>query len=303
MKTPKMKKTKSPLSANESFWGYAFIAPAVIGLLVFTLLPVLMSLFYSFTKFDGITDPIFVGLKNYKYILSDDEFFKAILNNLYYIVFSVPVGTFLAILIAVALNQKIKFVGVYRTLFFLPVVVSFVSIAMVWQWLYNTDYGLINSILGALGLYQPPWLTSEAWAMPSIIIMSIWKGLGFSIVILLASLQSIPSQLYEAADIDGANGAQKLFRITIPMLKNTIVFLTIMGVIGGFQIFDQIYVMTAGGPAKSTQVAVYLLYTNGFEYYKQGKASAMAYVLFIIVFVLSALQLKATREKQDIKIK
>ena len=158
---------------------------------------------------------------------------------------------------------------------------------MVWQWLYNEDYGLINAFLGQLGLYQPPWLTSEKWAMPSVIIMSIWKNLGFNAVILLAGVQGISSEIYESADIDGANVVQKFFKITMPLLKPTIVFVTIISMINSFQAFDQIYVMTKGGPGTATQVVSYLIYMNAFQYFKQGYASAMAYILFIIVFIAS----------------
>lgn len=194
--------------------------------------------------------------------------------------------------LAVLLNQKIHGVNVYRSAFFIPVIVSYVSITMVWQWLYNEDYGLINAFLGQLGLYQPPWLTSEKWAMPSVIIMSIWKNLGFNAVILLAGVQGISSEIYESADIDGANVVQKFFKITMPLLKPTIVFVTIISMINSFQAFDQIYVMTKGGPGTATQVVSYLIYMNAFQYFKQGYASAMAYILFIIVFIASIVQLR-----------
>lgn len=170
---------------------------------------------------------------------------------------------------------------------------------ILWQWLYNEDYGLINAFLGQLGLYQPPWLTSEKWAMPSVIIMSIWKSLGFNAVILLAGVQGISSEIYESADIDGANVVQKFFKITMPLLKPTIVFVTIISMINSFQAFDQIYVMTKGGPGTATQVVSYLIYMNAFQYFKQGYASAMAYILFIIVFIASIVQLRFS-EKNSI---
>lgn len=188
--------------------------------------------------------------------------------------------------------HRTKTLNVYRSAFFIPVIVSYVSITMVWQWLYNEDYGLINAFLGQLGLYQPPWLTSEKWAMPSVIIMSIWKNLGFNAVILLAGVQGISSEIYESADIDGANVVQKFFKITMPLLKPTIVFVTIISMINSFQAFDQIYVMTKGGPGTATQVVSYLIYMNAFQYFKQGYASAMAYILFIIVFIASIVQLR-----------
>ena len=176
-----------------------------------------------------------------------------------------PLGTILAILVAVLLNQKIRGLNLYKTAFFIPVIVSYTSIAMVWQWLYNDDFGLINSALNTLGLPSVPWLTSSAWAMPSVIIMSIWKNLGFNSVILLAGVQGISPAVYEAADIDGANVVQKFFRITLPMLKPTIMFVMIISMINSFQAFDQIYIMTKGGPGTATQVVSYLVYMNAFQ--------------------------------------
>ncbi len=205
-------------------------------------------------------------------------------------------GTILAILVAVLLNQKIRGLNLYKTAFFIPVIVSYTSIAMVWQWLYNDDFGLINSGLNSIGLPSVPWLTSSAWAMPSVIIMSIWKSLGFNSVILLAGVQGVSPAIYEAADIDGANVVQKFFRITLPMLKPTVMFVMIISMINSFQAFDQIYIMTKGGPGTATQVVSYLVYMNAFQYFKQGYASAMAYILFIIIFVASIIQLKVSEK-------
>ena len=251
-----------------------------------------MSFYYSLTNYDGILKPKFVGFQNYAMLFTNKEFGEALLHTIYFTIGTVPIGVFLAILVAVLLNQKICGVNAYRSAFFIPVIVSYVSITMVWQWLYNEDYGLINAFLGKLGLYQPPWLTSEQWAMPSVIIMSIWKNLGFNAVILLAGVQGISPDIYESADIDGANAVHKFFKITLPLLKPTIVFVTIISMINSFQAFDQIYVMTKGGPGTATQVVSYLIYMNAFQYFKQGYASAMAYVLFIIVFAASIIQLR-----------
>ena len=289
--TVKKKKTKR-LDAKENFWGYVFLSPVIIGFLVFTVFPVVMSFYYSLTNYDGIQPPKFVGFQNYAMLFTNKEFGEALFHTVYFTIGTVPVGVFLALLVAVLLNQKIHGVNVYRSAFFIPVIVSYVSITMVWQWLYNEDYGLINAFLGQLGLYQPPWLTSEKWAMPSVIIMSIWKNLGFNAVILLAGVQGISSEIYESADIDGANVVQKFFKITMPLLKPTIVFVTIISMINSFQAFDQIYVMTKGGPGTATQVVSYLIYMNAFQYFKQGYASAMAYILFIIVFIASIVQLR-----------
>lgn len=289
-------KVKKSLAASETFWGYTFLAPVILGFLVFTVAPVIMSFYYSLTNYDGILEPSFVGLKNYINLFTNAEFGTSLWNTLYFTIGTVPVGGFLSLLVAVLLNQKIKLVGLYRSAFFIPVIVSFVSVAMVWQWMYNQDYGLINSFLGSLGLYQPPWIASEQWAMPSVIIMSIWKGLGFNSVILLAGIQGISASLYEAADIDGASAIQKFTKITLPLVRPTMMFVLIISMINAFQAFDQIYIMTNGGPGSATQVVCYLIYMNAFQYFKQGYASAMAYVLFLIIFVASIIQLKISEK-------
>ncbi len=292
------KTSRRKMMANkEALWAYIFLTPIIVGFIVFTIFPVAMSFYYSLTKYDGILEPQFVGLQNYINILKNDEFRSSLWNTCYYTLGTVPLGTFIALCIAVALNQKIRFMEFYRAAFFIPVIVSTVAVAMVWQWMYNTDYGIINSILGFLGLYQPPWLASAQWAMPSVIIMSIWKNLGFNTVILVAGLQGISPSVYEAAEIDGASGFQVFFRITIPLLRHTVLFALIIAMIGAFQAFDQIYVMTRGGPAKATQVVVYLIYQNAFNYFKQGLASAMAYVLFIIIFIGSIIQMRISDSK------
>jgi multiple sugar transport system permease protein len=290
-KNPKIKKK---LTSKEWFWGYICLTPIIIGFIVFTVIPIIMSLYYSFTEYDGITEATFVGINNYIELFKDSEFLISLKNTAVYTVFTVIFGTILSLVIANLLNSKIRGSKIYRSIFFVPNVISFVAIAMIWQWMYNEDYGLFNSILGSIGLYQPPWLTSTAWAMPSVIIMSIWKGLGFSMVIFLAGLQGISSSYYEAAVIDGANGFQKFFYITVPLLKNTTLFVLVISMISAFQAFDQVYLLTAGGPERATQVVVYQIYMNAFQFFKQGYASAMSYILFIIIFVATLVQFKVT---------
>ncbi len=290
------KNARKSLAASETFWGYTFLAPVIIGFLVFTAIPVVVSLYYSLTNFDGILPPKWVGLENYTSLFTNGEFGHALLNSLYFTLGTVPVGAFLSLLVAMLLNQKIRGQSLYRSAFFIPVIVSYVSVAMVWQWMYNQDYGLINSFLGSLGLPQPPWLASEAWAMPSVIIMSICKGLGFSSVILLAGLQGISPSMYEAAEVDGANAFQRFRHITLPLIRPTMMFVLLTSMINSLQAFDQIYIMTSGGPGRATEVVCYLIYMNAFQYFKQGYASAMAYILFIIIFVASIVQLKVSEK-------
>ncbi|XID93848.1 carbohydrate ABC transporter permease [Paenibacillaceae bacterium WGS1546] len=285
------------MARKEAAWGYFFIAPIMIGFLVFMLYPFAYSFYLSLTSSDGIVAPDFIGLNNYRNLLQDETFLRSLRVTVYFTLGTVPVGALLSLLAALLLNRKMRFTTLYRTAFFLPVITSTVAIATVWKWLYNTDYGLINSILGNLGWYQPPWLASERWALFSVIIMSVWKNIGFNMVIFLAGLQGISPSLYEAAKIDGAGAFKRFVYITVPMLRHTTVFVVIMAVIGSFQVFDQVFVMTDGGPAKSTTVVVYYIYQNAFKYFNQGYASAMAYVLFAIIFAVTLVQTRLARSK------
>lgn len=287
-----MKNKKFAFTNSEGFWGYVFLAPAMIGFLLFTALPMIMSLYYSFCNYDGIGMPEFIGIGNYKELIQNSEFYMTTGNTFIYALGVVPVGVILALVVANLLNQKVRGVSGYRSAFFIPYVVSYVAAGMVWQWMFNQDYGLINTVAGWLGLPQPGWLSSEPWAMISVIIVTVWKTLGYNIVIILAALQNINPALYEAAEIDGANGFKKFTKVTVPMLRTTITFVTIMMMIDALQAFDQIYIMTSGGPAKSTQTLVYLIYTDAFEYFKQGRASALAYILFVFIFIFSLIQLR-----------
>ncbi len=285
------------MARKEAAWGYFFIAPIMIGFMVFMLYPFAYSFYLSLTSSDGIVAPDFIGLNNYRNLLQDETFLRSLRVTVYFTLGTVPVGALLSLLAALLLNIKMRFTTLYRTAFFLPVITSMVAIATVWKWLYNTDYGLINSILGNLGWYQPPWLASERWALFSVIIMSVWKNIGFNMVIFLAGLQGISPSLYESAKIDGAGAFKRFVYITVPMLRHTTVFVVIMAVIGSFQVFDQVFVMTDGGPAKSTTVVVYYIYQNAFKYFNQGYASAMAYVLFAIIFAVTLVQTRLARSK------
>jgi len=282
---------------KEVLWGYAFITPILIGFIVFMLYPLLASLYLSLTNSDGITPPQFIGLDNYVNLFKDNDFIQSLKVTVYYVVGTVPIGALLSLLFALLLNQKVRFMTFYRTAYFLPVITSMVAVATVWKWLYNTDYGLINGFLAKLGLFEPPWLANELWAMPSVMIMSIWKGIGFNMVIFLAGLQGISPSMYEAAKIDGANSFQRFIYITVPLLRHTTFFVIIMSIIGSFQVFDQIFVMTNGGPANSTSVIVYYIYQNAFIFFKQGYASAMAYILFGIIFIATLIQMKIANRK------
>ncbi|WKV10161.1 sugar ABC transporter permease [Thermoanaerobacterium sp. CMT5567-10] len=277
--------------------GYLFLLPNIIGFLIFVLGPALASLILSFYDWNLFNTPNFVGVGNYVKILHDNTFWQSLFNTIYFTIGSVPFSIVLSLILAVALNQKIKGLTLFRTIYFLPVVSSMVAIALVWRWMYNNDYGILNSLLSQLHLPTVNWLSSTTWAMPAIILMSIWKSLGYDMVIFLAGLQGIPNSYYEAAKIDGASGFQLFRYITIPLLSPTTFFVTIISLISSFQVFDQAYVMTDGGPANKTMTIVYYLYRSGFSYYKMGYASAVAWALFIIILILTIIQWKYSGRK------
>ena len=279
---------------NEQKVSYLFIALPFTLFFVFQLAPVFMSFLWSFTQYNVVNAPKFVGLDNYKNILLNDPlFWKAIRNTFLYVIGVVPVGVILSLLLAVAINQRIKFKNFFKSIFFLPTVTAIVAVSVIWKWLYAGEkYGLFNFFLIKLG-YQPiDWLASPMWLLPSIIIMSIWAGLGYSMILFLAGLQTIPEVMYEAADIDGAGFWKKFFHITLPLLKPTIVFVSMMSFIFSFQVFEQVYIMTGGqggigGVLNSALTIVAYLYEKGFVKFQMGYASALAYIIFSFIFVLT----------------
>lgn len=264
-----------------------FLGPSVIGLTAFTLLPILSSLGLSFTDWDLLRPPAFVGLSNYRHLLGDPEFWRTLRNTVTFLVGYVPLVLTTGLLVAVLLNASIPFRQVFRAMYFVPVVTSWVAVALVWKWLFNPVYGLINSAIGTLGITGPAWLFDPNWAMVAVILTSVWKDTGFVMVIMLAGLQGIPREYYEAASIDGASRPQGLFHITIPLLAPTLIFCLSISLIGAFQVFDQVYVMTEGGPASATMVLVERVVANAFSYSRMGYASAMSWVLFLLIFVVT----------------
>ena len=275
--------------------GLAFISPWIIGFLAFTLYPALASIYYSFCDYDVFSRPVWVGLLNYRDMFTDKVFWKSLYNTFYYTIFSLPLCLVVSLLIAVMLNQQIKARPVFRTVYFLPSLVPMVASAMIWLWILNGKYGILNYLLALLGVQGPDWLADEKWTKPSLILMSVW-GVGGSMVIYLAALQDVPRELYESAVIDGASAWQKFFHITIPMISPVIYFNLIMGIIGALQVFAQPYIMFGGGgPNRSALFYAVYLYQNAFDYYEMGFASAMAWVLFIIIFFLTWVATKTTR--------
>lgn len=278
---------------KRMWWGYALITPQLIGLLCFSLLPVIYALFLSFTKWNGFGVPTFIGFQNYLTQFQSPVFWKAMVNTLYYLVLVVPAGIVLAMAVAIALN-KIKGKGIYRLFFFMPVVTSSVSISVIWLWILNGQFGILNQLLSYIGVNGPNWLTDTAWVMPSIAIVSIWWGLGYNMVIFLAGLQGIPNNFYEAADIDGASSIQKFWHITLPQLSPTTFFVAVMTVITSFQVFDQAYVMTKGGPGKASYTLVYHIYEQAFKDFDMGLSSAAAMILFVIILAFTLFQFKVS---------
>jgi multiple sugar transport system permease protein len=275
---------------KDGTWAFLLLLPNILGFLAFTLIPVFASFVLSFTSWDLLSPMEWVGLSNYTELAKDETFVKVFWNTIYFAGISVPAGILISLFLAVALDQNIRFKKFYRAAFFLPVVSSMVAVAVVWQFIYNPEYGLMNYVLNMVGIRGPDWLTSTVWAMPAVIITSVWKNLGFNMLIYLAGLQGISEDYYEAADIDGARWHQKFLFITVPLLSPTTFFVTVMSFISSFQVFDTVFLMTQGGPARSTSVIVHYLYENAFKYFSMGYASAMAYILFFIVLIITLIQ-------------
>jgi len=277
---------------SDMMWGYLMIAPLMLGLIIFYVWPVFQTFFYSFTEWGAFGNYKWSGINNYEKLLTDTNLLKAFRNTLIYIIFTVPVGIFISILVAVLLNQRIRGLTVYRTLYFLPVVTMPAAVAMVWKWLYNSDYGLLNYGLSKIGISGPHWLTDPKFALYSVIIVAIWSSIGHNMIILLSGLQGISSSYYEAASIDGAGAFYKFFRITLPLLTPTIFFVAVMSLIGAFQVFDLIFMMVGNIVIDSTQSVVYLFYKYAFMQNAKGYASAIAVVLFVIILAVTYVQMK-----------
>lgn len=267
-----------------------FLAPSLLGLAVFTLIPILASLGLSFTDWNLLSPPEFVGLKNFRDIFADEVLWISLGNSLKYAAMIIPGSTALALALALFINREFRGIKLIRLFFMIPGVASLVAIAMVWRWLYNDQFGLFNTALRAIGLPPVGWLTSEQWVLPAIVIMLLWSGMGFDAIIYLAALRNIPRHLYEAAELDGANSWQRFWKITFPLLTPVHFYNLIIGLIGSFQVFDVIYVMTEGGPGFASRVYAYHLFLQAFRRFNMGYASAMAWFLFLIIFVLTLIQ-------------
>jgi multiple sugar transport system permease protein len=289
--TAKRRRSLREMTYRDSFWVMIFLGPNLIGFLLFTLWPVLMTFWLSLCNYDILSPMKFIGFENYRKLFQDATFLKVFGNTWVYTLTTVPIGVILSLFLAIALDKSDKGIRFFRGAYFIPVISSMVSIGVVWQWLYNPEFGLINSLLAGVGIKGPTWLTSDKTAMLSLIIVAVWKNLGYNMLLFLAGLQSIEKNYYEAAEIDGAGWWQRFFNITVPLLTPTTFFVVVMAFIGSFQVFDLVMMMTQGGPGRATSVVVHYLYQNAFKFFKMGYASAMAYVLFAVILVVTGVQM------------
>ena len=279
----------------EAMWGYLMIAPMVVGLGVFFYLALGASFFVSLTEWDVLTAPEWVGFENYRTLFADATFRRALWNTTYYTLLSVPIGVIVSLVLAVALNTNLRFRNLYRLIFFLPVLTMPVAIGVVWNWIYNPDFGLFNQVLNLVGGPRIKWLTDPNFAMPALVILAVWQGSGYGMIIFLAGLQNIPKEYYEAAQIDGATGWHRFRFVTLPLLSPTMFFVTVTSLISAFQVFDIVYAMTAGRASDTLRTVVYMIYEEGFRYFRMGQATAIAWILFAIILVVTAVQLRLQR--------
>jgi len=274
-----------------------FISPWIVGFCVFMLYPIASSLYFSFCDYSVLEPPVWIGGENYAELVHDEVFWISLKNTAYYAAVALPLGMVVAIGLALLLNTKVRGMAVYRTIFFLPTIVPTVAMAILWLWIFNGQYGVLNYALSQLGIpskWLPTWLQSPRWAMPALILMGLW-GVGYAVVIYLAGLQDIPVSLYESAEIDGASWWQKTWHITLPMLSPVIYFNLVMGIIGTFQIFAAPYIMTQGGPERATTFYTFYLFNLAFEDLRMGYACAMAWILFVIILGLTLLATKVSK--------
>lgn len=278
----------SSMERREALWFYLLVSPWAVGFLVFALGPILASFYLSFTQYDMANPPVWLGLRNYQRMVEDPLVWQSLKVTGIWVFGGLPLRLALAFFFALLLNQKLPGSGLFRTIYYLPSVVSGVAVALVWMWLLQPQFGILNYFLGLIGLPGPRWLASPTWALPGLIVMSLWNT-GATMVIFLAGLQGIPLELYEAAEIDGAGRARQFWSLTVPLMTPIILFNLVIGIIGSFQVFTQAFVMTNGGPANATLFYMLYLYRVAFQYSEMGYASAMAWVLFLIILLLTLL--------------
>ena len=288
-----MKKKKSLIQAVP------FMLPSMLGMVIFSFLPIVISIVISLTDWNGL-DKLngetlgnsMVGLENYVRILQSEEFWAVLWHTVYYIILYIPLVLVMSLLVASILNRTMRGITVFRVLYYIPVLTSWVAASLIWKWVLSPQYGVINQLLGYIGITGPDWLTDKVWAMPAVVLASVWKDMGFYGLFLLSGLKAIDVGYYEASRVDGAGRVRQFFSITLPRLTPSLFFCVIMALINAFQLFPQIQIMTEGGPNGATQVMVERIYTYGFKYFKMGYAAAYSWILFVIIFVLTLIQMK-----------
>ncbi len=278
------------MARREAYWGYLFVAPPLLGFLIFGFVPIIMSLVLAFTRWDMFRPPKFAGLSNFERIGSDPIVLQSVANTLV-LFLGVPIGIALSLWLAMALNRKIRGVNFYRAIYYLPAVSSIVAISLLWQWIFNPEKGLLNMYLLNFGIVGPEWLQNPAWVKPALILMGVWGGMGPNMILYLAGLQGVPQSLYEAAAIDGARPWQQFLFVTWPMLTPTTFFITVMSVIGALQYFGQIYIMTQGRPGNSTNTLIYYIYQQGITSWNIGYGSALSTILFAALLLFTVIYL------------
>lgn len=288
-----MKKRKLTIQALP------FMLPSMLGMIIFSFLPIVISIVISLTDWNGLDKlnaqtmkACMVGLGNYSEILRSTEFWSVLWHTVYYIIFYIPLVLVMSLFIASILNKNMKGIGVFRVLYYIPVLTSWVAASLIWKWVLSPQYGIINQLLSYIGITGPNWLTDKVWAMPAIVLASVWKDMGFYGLFLLSGLKAIDVGYYEASRVDGAGKVRQFFSITLPLLTPSMFFCIIMALINAFQLFPQVQIMTEGGPNGATQVMVERIYTYGFKYFKMGYAAAYSWILFVIIFVLTLIQMK-----------
>ncbi|MFI7067429.1 carbohydrate ABC transporter permease [Kribbella sp. NPDC050124] len=278
---------------RQTLVGWLFISPIVVGVVAFQFFPIVVSMGASLTDWNGISAPKFVGIKNFTDLFGDDPLFlQTFKNTIYFTLASIPLTIGIGLVLALLCARPIRGVAFFRTAYFAPYVTNVVAIGFVWFWFFQPDNGVVNGLLGQAGITGPQWLSSSTWAMPAVIMVSVWQGIGYPMIILLAGLQGLPNEYFESAKIDGANALQRLRFITLPLLTPHFLFLLITQFITSFQVFGLIYVMTKGGPGHATSVYIFNIYQNAFSFGKVGYASAMAWILFAVIAAVTFLQWK-----------
>ncbi|MCD6205398.1 MAG: sugar ABC transporter permease [Candidatus Marinimicrobia bacterium] len=288
---------KSPLRRNQAMLGYLFVSPWVLGFLLFGLYPIIMSLYYSLCQYDVLRIPQFIGLGNYRELLFKDPYFwKSTWNTVYYTFLRTPLVILGSLMLAVLVNNAVKGIRFFRTIYFIPSIITGVVLSSIWLWMLNPQYGLINTTLAFFGIQGPLWLQSPEWSKPSIIIMSLWSIGGGRMLVFLAALQGIPQQMYEVVDLDGGGWWNKFRHVTIPMVSPVIFLWTVLEIIFSFQVFTEAYVMTKGGPLNSTMFYNLYLYYKAFDDFSMGYASALAWLLLLFILIVTLIQFRVGRK-------